>query len=173
MTTALVAGLHRDQYRHFALGTTASFSRLLRASDIGIIDLNHATERVAGIPILHGLTDLMAPAPGRGIGYAQVILELTGRGARGAGGHQIDGPEPIPQGFSGLMKDRVRCHRSLMTATTALIQLSSFNEISSTMVTTRTSKALRPFAFDEIPKAIPLGSKPAPELPWRHSGIHV
>ena len=121
MTTALGAGLHRDQYRHFALGTTASFSGLLCAPDIGIIELNHAPERVAGIPIFHGLTDLVTPAPGRGIGYAQVILELTCRGARGAGGHQKNRPEPVSQWFPRLMKDGMGNEGSLMITVFALI----------------------------------------------------
>jgi hypothetical protein len=65
----------------------APFSELLLTPDIGIIELNHTSEGIAGIAILHGLSDLMAPAPGCGIGDTQIILELTGRGACRSGGH--------------------------------------------------------------------------------------
>ena len=168
MTTALGAGLHRDQYRHFALGTTASFPRLLRAPDIGIIELNHATECVAGIPILHGLTDLMTPAPGRGIGYAQVILDLTGRGARGSSGHQKDRPEPVSQWFPCLMKDGMGNEGSLTITLFALILSPGVDKPGLIMATPGAAEAIRPLAFDEIPEAIALGAKSPSEL----SGCH-
>ena len=42
-------------------------SGLFLTPDIDIIELNHAPERVPGIPILRGLANLMAPTLGRGI----------------------------------------------------------------------------------------------------------
>jgi len=168
MTTALRAGLYRDQDRYFAPGTTAPFSGFFLTSNIGIIELNHTPERIAGIPILHGLTDLMAPAPGRGIGDIQVILELTGRGARGAGGYQKDRPEPVPQRFSRLVKDGMGGEGGLMVTLLALILPPGGDEPGLIMATPGTAEAIGPLAFNEIPEAVTLGAKPPSELSWCH-----
>ena len=59
-----------------------------------------------------------------------------------------------------------------MPALGALIQLTGFNEIGVMVATARAPKAIRPFTFDEIPQAIPLGAKSSFELPGIHCVIH-
>lgn len=172
MVTALWPGLHRGQHRDFAVRTTAPFPGLSLSPDIGVMEFYHTPECVPGIPILHGFADLMAPAPGRGIGNAQIILELTGRGARGSGGHQKDGPELLPQGFACLVKDGMGGNGGLMIAALALILSPRGDQIGLIMVTAGTAEATGPFARDEIPEAVTLGAKPPCELPGCHRRIH-
>jgi len=168
MTTAFGTGLHRHQYRDFARGPTAPFAWLSLTPDIGIIELNHTAKVVTGIAVLHGLSDLMTPAPGRGIGDAQVILELTGRGARGSGGHQKDRPEPVPQGFPRLVEYGMGREGGLMVTVLALILSPRWDEPGLIVAAAGTAVAIRPLSFDEIPHAITLGAKPPSELSRCH-----
>lgn len=62
---------------------------------------------VARIAVLHGLADLMTPGPCGLVGETQIMLELTGRGARGSGGYKKNGPKPVPQGLSCPVEDGV------------------------------------------------------------------
>lgn len=121
MSAAFWAGLNSYQNRHLTAGTTAPFARLPLAANIGVIELNHPLKRIAGIPVLHGLADLMTPTPRRRIRDTQIILELTGGGTRGSGGHKKDGPKPVPQRLSGLVEDGMGGQRSLVTTVLALI----------------------------------------------------
>jgi hypothetical protein len=68
MATALGTRLHGNHHRDFAPGTTAPLAWLSLSPDIGIIELNHTSKAVAGITVLHGLSDLMTPGPGGLIG---------------------------------------------------------------------------------------------------------
>lgn len=168
MATALGARLHGNQNGDFARGTTASFAGLLLTPDIGIVELTLTSKVVAGIPILHGLSDLMTPVPGRGIGDAQVILEVTGREARGSRGHQKDRPEPVSQMFSRLMEDGMGREGGLMVTVFTLILPSRWDEPGLIVAATGTAEALGPLAFDEIPEAVALSAKPPPELSRSH-----
>jgi hypothetical protein len=109
-----------------------------------------------GVPVLHGLSDLVTPTPRSGITQPQVHLNLAGRRTRGPGGHQKDGPKPVPQGLSGLVKDGIGGKGCLMTTTFALIEPSLLYDIGLMMATPGTPKTIRPFLSDQIPKTIPL-----------------
>jgi len=172
MTTALRPRLHSDQHRHLTASAAAPFTGLFLAPNIGIIQLDQPLKGVTGVPVLHGFANLMTPAPSRRIADAQIILELTGRGARGSGGHQKDGPKPVSERLSGLVKDGIGDHRGLMITTLALIFSARSDQIGLMMVTARTSKTIGPFALDEIPEAIPLGAKSSFELSGVHGDIH-
>jgi hypothetical protein len=100
------------------------------------------------------------------------MLELTGGRACGSGGYEKYGPKPVPQRLSGLVKDGVSDKRGLMPAVGALIQLAGCNQIGVIVATARAVEPIRPFAFDEIPQAIPLGAKSSFELPGIHGVIH-
>ena len=60
-----------------------------------------------------------------------------------------------------------------MPAAGALIQLTRCNQIGVIVATARAVKAVRPFAFDEVSEAIPLGAKSSFELPGIHCVIHI
>ena len=60
-----------------------------------------------------------------------------------------------------------------MSAVGTLIQLTGCNQIGAIVATARANKAVRPFPFDEIPQAIPLGAKSSFELPGIHCVIHT
>jgi hypothetical protein len=110
----------------------------------------------------------VTPTLGGRVGDSQVILQLTSRGAGGSGGHQIDCPEPVTKRFSGLMKDSIGADCGLMQTTLALILSARGDQIGLIMVTAGTAKTIRPFPFDEIPEAIPLSTKPPPQLSEGH-----
>ena len=96
------------------------------------------------------------------------MLELASRGPRGAGGHQIDGPKPVPQGLSGLVKDGVGGHRGLMQTTFALIFPARGDKPGLIMVTPGAAKPIGPFALDHISQTIPLGAEATSELSRSH-----
>ena len=110
----------------------------------------------------------MAPAPCRGIGDTQVVLELMGRRVLGSGRHLKDCPEPVPQGISGLVEDGMGSERVLMGTVLALILSPRADEIGLIMVTARTAETIRSFALDKISQVIALDAKPASELTGWH-----
>ena len=59
-----------------------------------------------------------------------------------------------------------------MPAVGALIQLTGCNQIGVIVATAREVKPIRPFPFNEIPQAIPLGAKSSFELPGIHCMVH-
>jgi len=121
MPTALGAALHSQQNGHLAFGTSASLSRLLLASNVGVVQLHNPPEAIAGFPIFHGLSDLVTPAPGSWITQTQIHLYLTSGGPSSAGCHKEYGPKPIPQRLPGLVKDGVGSNRSLMPTLFTLV----------------------------------------------------
>ena len=168
MTTSLGTGLHRNQDGDFTTSSTAPFAGFLLATDIGVIELYHPLEVVAGIAVFHGLADLMTPSPCGLVGEAQITLKLTGRGARGSGGYKKNGPKPVSQGLSRPVEDGMGGHRALVAAVCALVQGAGCNGIGSRVATLWATKAIGPLAFDEIPDAIALGARPPTELPGCH-----
>jgi hypothetical protein len=156
MTTALCSGLNRNQDPHFTAHTAATFAGLSLAPNRGVIEFNHTPERIPGIPILHGLKDFMTPAPGRWIGDAQIILELTGRGARGSGGHQKDRPEPVSQWCPCLVKDGIGSEGSLLITLVALVLSPRCDEPGVLVAAAGTAEAIGPLALDEISNTIAL-----------------
>jgi len=125
-----------------------------------------------GVPVLHGLSDLVTPAPGSRITQTQVSLNLAGRRACCPGGHQKDGPKPVSQGLPGLVKDGIGSKGCLMPTTFALIEPSVLYYIGLMMTTPGTPKTIRPFLPDQIPKAIPLCAESPFELMGAHDIIH-
>jgi hypothetical protein len=168
MTTGLSPGFHSEEHGDLTASTAIPFTWLFPAPDIGIIQLDQPLKRLTCIPILHGLADLVTPAPGRWIRNAQIILELTGRGARGSDGHQKDRPKPVPQRPPGFVKDGVGSQGGLMHTTLALVFSARNDEIGLIMVTTGTAEAIRPFVPDEVSETIPLRAKPPFEMPGGH-----
>ena len=100
------------------------------------------------------------------------MLELASRRARSSGGYQKDGPKPVPQGLSSLVKDGVGSDRGLMSTMSTLIQFAGFDEIGPIMATTRTAEPVWPFTPDDIPQTITFCAKPPTELPGCHRSIH-
>jgi hypothetical protein len=159
-----VLGFHRNQYRDFTACPPATFTGFLLAPDRGVINVYHSVEVVAGIAVLHGRADLMTPGPCGLVGEPQIMLELTGRGARGSGGYNKNGPKPVPQGLSRPVEDGMGGHRGLVATVCALVQGAGFNGIGPRVATLWAAKAIGPLAFDEIREAVTLGAKPPTEL---------
>lgn len=101
------------------------------------------------------------------------MSELASRRVGGSCSHQKDGPKPVSQRLSCLMKDGVGCHRYLMVTPIALIKSPSLNEIDMLMTAARTSDAIRPFSLDQISQTIALCAKSASKLSGRHNGMYV
>jgi len=129
MPTALGLLFHCHQNRHLALGTSPPLSRLLPSTNIGVVQFHNPPEGVAGVPVLHGLSDLVAPTPRGRITQSQVSLNLTGRRSRCACSHQKDGPKPVPRGLSGLVKYGIGGKRCLMTTPFALVEPSLLYDV--------------------------------------------
>ena len=94
------------------------------------------------------------------------------RTACDSGGHKENGPKPVSERLSGLVKDRVGSHRGLMPTVGTLIVFARLNKIGALVAAARTVEAIRPFVFNEISKAIFLCTKPPPKLTRRHGRIH-
>jgi len=156
----LIAMPRAETRREITLATTTTLIGPSLTLHIRSIKLHHTLERVAGIPILHGFSDLMAPTPGCGIGDTQLMLELTGRGACGSRGYQKDGPEPVSQRFSCLVEDGMGDEGGLIITLLALIFLPRWDGKGPIIVTAPTPKAIGPLASNQIPEAVTLGAKP-------------
>ncbi len=172
VAAALRPRLHGHQHRHLGARPPAPLAGLLAAADVGVVHLDEPLEGVVGIPAGHGLADLVAPAPGRGVGQPQVMLDLAGGGAGGAGGHQVDRPEPIAQRLVGLVEDGVGGHRGLMAAAPALVFAPRGDQVGLVMVAARAAETLGPLALDDVAQAVALGAETPAELLRGHGGIH-
>jgi hypothetical protein len=92
------------------------------------------------------------------------MLELASRRARRSGGHQKDGPEPVPQRLSSCVGNGIGGYCSLMQTTRALIFASRGDKPGPIMVVVGTAKPIRPFALDGISQTVLLGAKAPSEL---------
>lgn len=88
-----------------------------------------------------------------------------------SGGHQIDGPEPVPQRLSSCVEDGIGGHCGLMQTTPALIFSSRGDEPGPIMVAVGTTKPIRPFTLDDISQTVALGAETTSELSRGHGFI--
>ena len=75
------------------------------------------------------------------------------------GGNQKDGPEPVPQGLPGLVKNGMGGEGGLMVALFTLILSPRWNEPVLIMAAAGTAEPIGPLTFDEIPHAVALGAE--------------
>ena len=122
--------------------------------------------------LTHSSAYLVTPRPCGLIGDSQIVLNLPGGASGGAGCNHKDRPEPIPQWFSGLMKDRIGSQRCMVLARFALIDSPGGDEIRLVMAAPRAAEAIRPLALGEIVETVFFGSKTTSKLPDSHGGIH-
>lgn len=90
------------------------------ASQISIVDLDFSTERIAGLPLGHGLHQFVMHQPCRWVAHPQMALERECRDARFGLTDEIDCQKPGHQRQFGALKNGARNQRGLMPTGIAL-----------------------------------------------------
>src|SRR5215211_1434811 len=119
-TRAGPVNLNRDADERLLAARTTARAPLLQATEVELVDLNLALERLA-LGRDHRAPQLVQHHP-RGLVTAdsELALQLLGRDPRMMRGNQIGRPEPRPQRLAGAVHQRARRDRRLRAAALAL-----------------------------------------------------
>jgi hypothetical protein len=139
-------------HHYFCLshGTTAPFARL-GGTKIGIIHLDQASQRLGGLSISHGFSNLVSHHPD---GLIACDLQHSLKGTHGdtafLPSHQKDHPEPFPQRGPCLMKDGACGEGQLIAACLALVQMAGTMKVCVVVVITGAAVTLWPPQAKEV-----------------------
>ena len=117
----LVTAFDGNDYLGFSLGASTSWSWLLRP-DKRIVHFHQASQLIQGIPVLHGLANLLQHGPGALDADVDFAGQSKGREATFVCSHQVDGPEPFDERGSGAVHDSTSSQRCPVLALNTLIQ---------------------------------------------------
>ena len=137
-------GFHRSDKRCLTGCSTAPFAAPALATEVGVIDLHTAGERLVTVAFEHNLLQLVLDLPGGGLRHAQASAEFDAGDALFALGEMIDRTKPKAQRQFGGGKDRPCYQRSLSAATGALKQLAAFQHAMPRLTAGGALKAIRP-----------------------------
>ena len=87
---------HAEHYR-LARRPTSALATRTPSADVGFIGLNVPAQRGIAVHVRHVFADLMAHAPSRLVGHAQLALKFLGGHAMALRGEQVHGVEPLLQ----------------------------------------------------------------------------
>ena len=98
---SLVVGLDGCANRRLGGRHTSALVPASLTTEIGITELDSSGERVLAMSLQHHLHQLVAHAPRRVVGDAQMAVQLHRREAFVVLGHEVDGPKPHGQALLG------------------------------------------------------------------------
>ena len=98
------------------------------AADIGVIDLDPASQALSRVPLQHHLHQLVLDLPGRRLGHAQAATKLEAGNAPFALGQVVHGTKPEAERSRGRGEDRPCDERGLPTAGGTLIKSAGLHD---------------------------------------------
>lgn len=117
---ARLGGLHGCNEGQLFGRAAIGLAALDLATEVGVVDLDATGELSVGLAQRHRLHDLLLEQPSRGVGHAQVALELEGRDVVLGMRHQVHGQQRARQRHLAGLKDSAGHQAALMAAAAAL-----------------------------------------------------
>ena len=141
-------GLRHRHERGFASSAAAALATAPLATEIGIIDLNQARQRLALVSFQHHLHQFVLDPPCRIVGDSQLTMQLHCGNAFLGLREQVNGLKPYAQRQLGRVEYGACRHRGLPVALVALLAYSGVQLTAFLMPAVR--------AFEAIPPAPPV-----------------
>jgi hypothetical protein len=120
-----------------------------RPAHIGLVNFDLPPQSFSVGPN-HGSPQLLQHRPCRFIADAQLALQLPGGQTRRMGGNQKRGPEPVPKGRVGPMKNRPRRDRNIVSAPSTSPQIPARQNERVLLPATRTAISIRPPRIGQV-----------------------
>ena len=131
---------------------------LTLAAEIGVVELDPPAERVLAVALHHHLHQLVAHAPRRVVGDAQMTVQLHRRDPFLVLGHEVDGLKPHRQEQLGGVEDGSCGDRGLAVAAIALLELAAVELAASVVATVRAQKPIGPSPLIQGVEALVFGA---------------
>src|SRR5208337_1008787 len=145
-----VSAFDGNHYLGFPLGASTPRSRFLRP-DKRIVHFHQTSQLILGIPIRHGLANLVPHGPNSLVRLdPEHPLATEHRQTALLTDHHEDHPEPVHQGGPRLVEDRPCGDRDLILALTALIQTARTVEAVRAVTTSGTMITLWPSKLEQV-----------------------
>jgi hypothetical protein len=134
----------RCHERHLVLRAAARLAPRALLSEVGVVQLHRAFQKVRGLPIRHGAVAFLVQQPRSEMAQAPVVLERKRLHPRLRLADEMDGQEPDGQLQLGMPHRRAGRHRCLMPAADALEKLAGAltDEVVPRVVSVRAAEAL-------------------------------
>lgn len=156
---------HGDSNQRLTCGTTATFARLIFASNKCLVNLDTPQKLITVWPY-HSPAQFVQPLPSGLISQAKDTLKSHGVGAIFLARNMPHRPKPQKQRFACVLKYGSGRHRSLSTALTTMPQCTARQPAIGTG-TTRAYKAIRPSQLGQIVDACSFSAKTGFEITQR------
>ena len=155
---SLLVGLDGGDKGRLAGRAATALAPTSLATEIGVIELDPAAERVLAVAFHHHLHQLVSDAPRRVVGDPQMAVQLHRRDAFLVLGHEVDGLEPHRQGQFRGVEDGAGGDRGLAVAAIALLELAAVELAASVVATVRAYEAIGPSPTIQGVEALVIGS---------------
>ena len=165
----------RSDKGHLVFRAAPDLAANALTTQIRIINLNFATERVERFTLSHGLHQLVVNQPSRWVAHTQLAFQGQ-RGQTGLGlTNEVDRQKPCRQRQLGRLKDRACNQRCLMSTSVALKYLVAFAVQNAMCRTTagRTAKTIGPASTLQCRRAKCFGAKELEKLRHRQAGLKL
>ncbi len=142
----LLAERNRSHKRHLVFRATPDLAATALTAKVGVINLYAPLQGIAGLPLHHGLHQLVVHQPCRWVTHTQVALERQRRQSGFGLADEVDCQEPHRQGQLGALKDGASDQRRLVPTGVALKDLvaKGTQDAVRSATAARTGKALWP-----------------------------
>ncbi len=160
---------------NFVFRTPPGLAASAFAPQIRIVNLDFATERVAGLPRGHGLHQLVVHQPGCGIAHAQLAFERERRHAGFGLTDEVDRQKPGRQRQFRRLKNGACDQRGLMPTGLTLkdIMAPRLQDAVGRTAAVRTTETIGPARFLQRRRAKHLGAKKLEKLRHRQTGLKL
>ena len=161
---SLLIGLDRGHERGLARRAPSALAAAALASEVGIVELDEPAEQMLAVALHHHLHQLVAHAPRRVVGDAELAVQLHRRCTFLVLSHEVDALEPHRQGQLGGLEDGAGGNGGLAVAAIALLELVCGQLAASVVAAVRAHETVGPAPSVQGVEALLFGSIEREEL---------